>query len=350
MLTSIAIMALLLGPQSQGPRPHASDLTLQDDAFAFGSGTASCVERIAPPKPPQPKQVVFRRNGNFAVWDGRGLSVRHKNRTKSSKLTEMALTPKLFTRDEILRTRALLAQGIRRKAASALSGCRRIGSEVFFLVRWVESTGKPWLEALVKVDLDSDVLKPTLVGKFDGLSLATDPVDDKMLLLAGALCVVTRSESGWSLAKYDPSLHTFSADALGVGLVSYFPLGRELGVFVERRPSGTFMIGRVDLATGTRRNLHETRDTVQILDEKRPSIAILGRSWLLNLESGAKTPLPSDSTVRRTTAGILVWWPSKAPARAAMLAPDRWTQLATWTKGRGKPAVGGKRTREGDDR
>lgn len=328
MLTPVL---LLLG-QVQGPQPQQASLTLHGDTFNYKGAGVSCSERVAPAAPPAQK-VVFRKDDNFAVWDSRGISVRHGKKAKSSKLVEMALTPKLFTRDEILRTKTLLGSGIRRKEASALSGAMRLGNDAFFLVRWVESTGKPWLEALVKVDLDSGALKPSLVGKFDGLSLAGEPVDDKVFLLGGALCVITKSESGWSLAKYDPALKTFSSDALGVGLVSFTPLGREMGVFVEKKQTGSLMIGRIDLSTGTRRNLHETREPVEILDGKRPSVAILGHSWLLNLESGAKTPVPAGAGVRRTPAGVLVWWPLSAPTKAVMLDPERWTQLAKWSQG-----------------
>ena len=332
MLTSMLSPAVLLLGHIQGPPPQTPSLTLLGHALVYKSAKVSCSENVTQVAALARKQVIFRNNDSFAVWDARGVSVRHKNRSKSSKLIEMALTPKLFTRDEILRTKTLLASGVRRKEASALSGAVRLGADAFFLVRWVESTGKPWLEALVKVDLDSDALKPALVGKFDGLSMATEPVDDKLFLLGGSLCVITRSESGWSLAKYDPALKTFSSDALGVGLVAYTQLGREMGIFVEKRPAGTLMVGRIDLATGSRRNLHETRQPVQILDGSRPSIAILGRSWLLNLESGAKTPVPAGAVVRRTTAGILVWWPAGEPIKAVMLDPDRWTQLATWSQ------------------
>lgn len=340
MLTSIATATLLLSAHTQGIRTHDASLTIEKGGFHYSApGGAKCVEPLVSPTAIQADKVVFRKNSSFAVWDDRGLSVRHKNRTKSYKLMEMALTPKLFSRDEILRTRSLIAKGIRQKAASALSGSKRIGSEAFFLVRWVESTGKPWLEALVKVDLDSDAPKPKLVGKFDGLSLASKPIDDKLFLLAGALCVITRSESGWSLAKYDPMLKSFSSNAQGVGLVSYSPLGRELGIFVEKKQSGAKLIGRVDLATGARRDLYETRATILILDDKRPSIAILNGAILHNLESGVQTPFPADAAVRRTAAGILVWWPKDAPVKALMLDPTRWTQLGKWTKGQEAPKI-----------
>ena len=43
-----------------------------------------------------------------------------------------------------------------------------------------------------------------------------------------------------------------------------------------------------------------------------------------------------DAVVRRTSAGVLGWSPAKDPTKAVMLNPDRWTQLASWTKGAAK--------------
>lgn len=333
MTTLFAAVSIALGVQ------EAPILTFRDGAFLIKTGADVLKAPLNPPAlAKKVEQVVFRKNDNYAVWDGRGLSVRHKNRTKSSRLNDIALTPKLFTREQILETRELIAEGVRQKEASALSGARRVGSEAYFLVRWTDSNGKTWLEALVKVDLDSETPTPQLVGKFDGFSLATKPIDDWLFTIDDSLCVVTRADGSWNLAKYNLKERAFSAYVQGLDLVSYTPISRQLGIFVEKAPDTAYVTGRVDLATGSRRNLLESRLMPTILDGERPSIAILENRIIHNLESGAQTPMPADSKAIRTRAGIVVYWPSANPKKAVLLDPERWTQLAKWDANQKPPA------------
>jgi hypothetical protein len=328
MITTIAATAfLLLGAQT------APQIKYDDGRFIIS--TSPGVSLVEPTKPAPAKkidQIVFRKNNNFAVWDGRGLSIRHKNRTKSSKLVDIALTPKLFSREQILKTRELISKGVRQKEVSALSGARRVGNEAYFLARWKESSGKTWLEALIKVDLDSDKPIPQLVGKFDGLSLAKKPLDDQMFILNGALSVITQADGGWNLTKYDVHTKTFSAFVQGLDLVSFMPLNEKLGLFVERTSDGASVVGRVDLINGSRRNLLETRKKVTILDHDQPGILILDGTTLHNLESSMQTPMPVGAVVKRTGAGVLVYWPATKPSHAILLDPDRWTPITRWAR------------------
>lgn len=306
-------------------------LAFRDGAFMIKTGTAVTKVRLQAPAPAKTEdQVIFRKNSNFAVWDGRGLSIRHKNRTKSSRLPDIALTPKLFTKEQIIETRELIVEGVRQKEASALSGARRVGSEAFFLVRWSDANGKTWLEALVKVDLDSENPTPQLVGKFDGFSLAKKPIDDCLFTIGDNLCVLTRADGSWNLAKYNLTEKAFSAYVQGLDLVSYSPISKQLGIFVEKASDGAYVVGRVDLATGSRRNLLESRLKPTILDGERPSIAILENKLIHNLESGVQTPIPSGAKAIRTKKGVIVYWPSGVPKKAVLLDPERWTQLAKW--------------------
>jgi len=326
MITTLFVAAVIAKGAQETPI-----LAFRDGAFMIKTGTTVTKVPLHAPAPAKTEdQVIFRKNSNFAVWDGRGLSIRHKNRTKSSRLPDIALTPKLFTKEQIIETRELIAEGVRQKEASALSGARRVGSEAFFLVRWSETSGKTWLEALVKVDLDSENPTPQLVGKFDGFSLASKPIDDCLFTIGDSLCVLTRADGSWNLAKYNLTEKAFSAYVQGLDLVSYSPISRQLGIFVEKASDGAYVVGRVDLVTGSRRNLLETRLKPTILDGDRPSIAILENKLIHNLESGVQTPIPSDAKAIRTKKGVIVYWPSGQPKKAILLDPERWTQLAKW--------------------
>jgi hypothetical protein len=338
MLISIAATAVLLSAPLHGQGAPKPALTLEKGAFVYRiAGQEPVVELVERPETPEVKQAVYRRNTTFAVWDERGLTIRSQDRVKTWNLQDYALTPKLFSRQEIIQTRALIEKGERKKEASALSGHRRIGGNAYFLVRWTDSKGGTWLEALVKVDLEAKVPTPKLMGRFEGMSLANRPIDDKLFLIGGALCAVTRTKTAWMLARFDPVAETFSSEEEGRRLAAYKVLGREMGIYIEVQQSGTKLVGRVDLISGSRRDLLETRLPVFILDDKRPSIAILKGATLHNLESAIETPMPADAAVRRTSAGVLVWWPAAAPEKATMLSPERWLPLAKWDKN-AKPA------------
>lgn len=326
MITTLFAAALMAKGAQDAPI-----LSFNDGAFSIKTGTSVTTAALNAPSPEKKTdQVVFRKNDNYAVWDGRGLSVRHQNRTKSSRLVDIALTPKLFQKDQIIETRELILEGVRQKEASALSGARRIGSEVFFLVRWSETSGKTWLEALVKVDLDSDNPIPLLLGKFDGISLAKKPIDDCLFTLGDCVCALTRADGSWNLAKYNVVEKSFSAYVQGLDLVSFTPITRQVGVFVEKASDGAYVAGRVDLGSGSRRNLLESRRKPTILDGNRPSIAFLDGTLIHNLESGVQTPVPAGSKALRTAKGIIVYWPANQPKKAILLDPERWTQLAKW--------------------
>src|SRR4051812_48053687 len=83
-------------------------------------------------KKPAPLSVLYRRNKTFAVWDERGLTVRIGKKVRSTHLPDIAVSPRVFPRDEILKTIDLIHRGKRKKGANALSGSRRIGNTAYF--------------------------------------------------------------------------------------------------------------------------------------------------------------------------------------------------------------------------
>lgn len=288
-------------------------------------------------------KVTFRKDNAFVVWDKRGLSIRQGKRVYTSKLAEMSLTPKLFERDEILATKEKMASGLRSREVSGLSGAKRVGSVIYLLPRWAERDGKAWLECLVKVDLAKTAAKPELVGKFDGLSLAANPIEDRLLNVSGNLGVITRNAQTWGLARYDLGKDEFRYDELGTGLKGYeVPRPGRLLV-TETTPYDSTTINRVDLSSLTRHLLCDSSGTVTLLDGQEPALALVNRGpsrMLHNLDSGALTGLQADERVIRTEGYALVLRADSA----RLLSLERLEQVAV-AKRTTQPAVQIERTR-----
>lgn len=285
------------------------------------------------PKPKPTLSVAFRKNTTFAVWDDRGLTIRHGRRVRSTRLPEIAVSPRAFEREQILETLDKIKAKDRRREASGLSGARRVGNFAYFLVRWNERNGSPWLEALVRVDLNSPTSKPEFVGRFGGLSTATAAIDDRMFLREGRLAILARATKEWGLATYDLAGKRFDFQALGENLETVVPAGQDTLAFIERTAYGTRVAGELDLTTLTRRELAEVRGRARFLDGDLPRLLVAnnGREAVIrNLDSGSELRLPASSSLRRTRAGVLVWSPVRPPKRATLYDPARWSPRAEW--------------------
>jgi len=245
----------------------------------------------------------------------------------------MAVSPKLFSRDEILKTVDLVRSGDRTKDAAGLSGAKRIGKDVYFLVRWEDKTGKPWAEALVQVDLTAAKLKPQLVGRFVGLSIATKPVDDKIEIVHGKLSIVEHTGNSWGLSTFDPSTQEFLTRPMGGTLVSFETLNAKQGLFVETSAYGTTIAGRVDIDLGTRKILYEGREQVRFVDAESPEIVIAAagkRTKVINCVTGGVRLIPYTIDARRIGKQLLIWSTPDAPKAVWLMAPATWETLATW--------------------
>jgi hypothetical protein len=281
----------------------------------------------------QPKlSTVFRRNDTFAVWDERGLTIRVGNHVKSSKLADVAVSPKNFSREEIVETK-------RRHYShdvAGLSGAVRVGPLVYFLGRWEDSKGKPWTEALISVDLTEKFPEPRLVHRVRAFSLATKPIDTKLFILDGKVSFIARTGSRWGLVQLDAT-RRLHLDELGDRLSSFESTdGNRLGLFVEKTAYGTTVAGRVDLHNRFRKILAESRASMHFIDTADPVCVVLsfGDAALIhNTASGAELALPVSSATRRTSRGIVIWSPASGPKKAWLFEPRRWQSRAWWPSG-----------------
>lgn len=320
-------------------------LILDRDVFVVRGLGKEVREPVVRQDEPESK-ASYRKDDAFAVWDARGITVRHGSFAYSSKLPEVALTPKLFSKEEIIAHRDAIAKGDLAKDASALSGSRRIADDVFFLVRWDDKEGKPWLEALVKVNLGLSKPKPELVGKFEGMTPGGVPVDDQLLVAPAGpqgnpvlSALVRKADSTWGLATYDRLEKVFGFRAFGSGLLKAFPISSRLVLAMEATDYGKVRVARVDLTTGSRRELAELPGSPAFVDAEAPPLVKVATNLglaLRNLETGVQLNLPDKPVVRRTQAGILVWQDGK-PEAAALYSPERFLRLATATKASAPP-------------
>lgn len=290
------------------------------------------------PLEPPKLSTVFRRNSTFAVWDERGITVRIGPKVKSTKLPDIATSPKAFPRDEIRETLTLIKQRKRSKDASAISGAMRVGNRVYFLARWEDSSGKPWAEALVQVDLAERFPTPKLVGRIPVLSVATKPIDNQLQILDGQVSYVARKGNHWGVEQYNTQNGRFSFDQLGDTLDSYLPGESKTGFFIEKTAYGTTVAGRLDLRTRTRKILAEGRWRMRFMDASEPPFIIFSSgnsASIVSTATGAQMDLPVPSSARRTSRGVVIWTPVADPKRAWLYDPDRWQVRAWWNSTQG---------------
>ncbi len=283
--------------------------------------------------PSLPKVAAFRRNDIFAVWDERGLTIRNGEKAVSYRLPDIALSPKVFSREEITRTVRRIRNGECLKTAAALSGAKRIGKDAFFLLRWEDAKSEPWAEVLVRVDLSEENPQTHLVGRFGGLSMARHAVDDKLQLLHGKLAVIERSGATWGLSTFDPSTKEFQTQPIGGQLSWLSLLNTTQALFTETSAYGTNIAGRVDLETGTRKVLYEGREHLQFVDTAAPELILADsgtKTKVVNAKTGSIRIFPSNLHAKRSDQRVILWTGADEPTAVWLEDPVEWTTLATW--------------------
>lgn len=288
------------------------------------------------PKKWPEKRLMFRKDDAYAVWDARGLTTRNGAWVHSSQLTEIPVSPKIFTKDEIVQTNLLVQGGQRKRAASHLLGALRDGTKVYLLLRWDETDGNPWLEAVSVVDLADERPKSRLVGRFPGFSLDLRPGENRFFLREGKISVWMQAEEYWGLGTLETETEAFDSVRVGSQLESIGLANDKLGWFVERTEHPSQVLGRFHTSLLHRRDLVETRGTVRLMDPRTPWIVVIHDDpgvFLQNLETGARMRLPADPGFRWTAFGVLVWSPRAKPVSATLYEPGRWSRLGVLKAG-----------------
>ena len=284
-------------------------------------------------KPEPPDFIRFRRGDTYTVWDKRGLAVRSSHWIYETRFQELAVSPKLFSATQIHKNLARIKNGEITPEATSMAGALRLGTDAFFLPRWIDKKGYTWLEALVRLDLSAKHPKPVLLGRFPGTSLADGTIDHRLFALGQQPAVIVRKEGEWGVSTYDHLQGEFNYTHIGERLRAYAQLETNNVSYIEAEDGGLMRVGVAELSTGSRNDVLEDRGTIRTLDALRPLCALVispERTTIRNLQTGSAMDLPPDSTAMRTASGVLVWWPKAQPKHALLLDPARWEGLADW--------------------
>ena len=296
-----------------------------DGSFVFAAPTENTEKPI--------DFIRFRRGDTYAVWDKRGMAIRAKNWIYDTRFKELAVSPKLFSTEEIKSNIAKSKVGQRTLEATAVSGALRLGTDVFFMPRWIDRKGYTWLEALVRIDLSAAHPKPVFIGRFPGTTLANGTIDHRLFALNQNPAVIVRKGNEWGVSSYDPLSAEFSYTHMGERLRAYAQLENNNVAYIEAEDGGLNRVGVADVSNGNRNDVLEDRGNIRMLDNLRPICALVSapdHTTIRNLQTGSGMDLPPDSSAMRTSEGVIVWWPKEQPKHAVLLDPARWDGLADW--------------------
>ncbi len=323
MFPTFILSALL---QTQAPQLPSLQVVGNKINVTIGGKVESVNSDEDPAKESSVDHIAFRRDSRWAVWDYRGLTVRDGEKVMTTKLGDIAVSPRAFQRDQIVKNLELFKGKKRTKDSDSLSGATRVGTKCYFVPRWTGKDGLTWLEALVMVDLSEANPKPKFLGTFKGFSSSYKPIDDKLFIVKDQLSIVSKQGETWGLSSFDETQSTFEFNPLGSNLVSYF----RGGYFLESTSYGTYIVGQIDLGTGNRKNLFETRSkSVELTDGS--SLAVLrgkDNTIIKNLKTGGQVTHSANAYVSSVNNYVLIWTKSSRTT-AWLYEPIRWTAVAT---------------------
>lgn len=282
------------------------------------------------PDPGAAAGIIEKKGGVFAVWDSRGLTVRDGDWSFTSRLDDAALSPRLFTPDEIRACRAMIGANQRKREATDLAGSVRIGDRAYWLARWRDAAGKPWLEALFEVNLAEPRPKPRLLGRLQGFAA---PTSNALGRYGDSVFAITRDGDAWGFAFYTPVTEGFGFLAKGDRLVSAERVSDEITLVAETTAYDTTVVRRLHLPSGQSRILAEIRGQVSFVNARPPIVDITAPTgrFLRNLETGAEKRVSPGTPVRWVDGNVLVWSPAERPVSAVLWSPERWKPVAQWT-------------------
>lgn len=323
MFPCFIISALL---QTQTPKVPSLEVVGNKINVTIAGKMASVNSDEDPMREVSVDHIAFRRDNRYAVWDHRGLTVRDGNKVSSTKLGDIAVSPRAFQHDQIVKNLELFKTKKRAKDSDSLSGSTRLGTKCYFVPRWTAKDGTTWLEALVMVDLAEENPKPKFLGTFKGFSSSYKPIDDKLFVVKDQLSIVSKQGETWGLSSYDETQSTFEFNPLGSNLISYF----RGGYFLESTSYGTYIVGQIDLGSGVRKNLFETRSkSVELSDGS--ALAVLrnkDNTIIKNLKTGGQVTHSANAYVSSMNNYVLIWTKNNRTT-AWLYEPVRWTAVAT---------------------
>lgn len=289
--------------------------------------------------PASPTQVAFRHADKWAVYDERGLSVRVGQRVRTFKLEDYPLSPKLWTRDEIIENKKKIESKTYSLRPSALTGYAQDGSKTWWILQWyglgVEKN--VWLEVLLLVDLSQGDPRPELVGRLPLLTSQFGGVRivQKLFKVGNVLSVIGELEDKkWGIGLLSlVSMNWSTQSLLGELPYDFTVVGRRMYYLSgSRAPYRLFV---ADLATGGFRELRSVPgEKPTLLSTESQGFLTYRHSTtrgeleltLMNLRTGSEVSLRVQSPVVRVgSLGVAVFdgAVSRPPSKVYLYQPDQ---------------------------
>lgn len=326
-----AFAATILMQPTSAPAPT---LVLKGGAFEVTLGSKKETVKMVESGPVVPKSFNMKGGTMQVAWDQRGLTVQVGRSARSSRLADFITSPKYFTKEEIEDRVAKIKQRKISREAAQLIGYERLDDDVFMVLRWVDSDKKPWLDALVRVDLQSQKILPEPMTALRGLSFAKRDFEDHLFLSGAQLCIATRYQGAWGIEAFNDVSKSTSFAPVGSGTPTFKLIeNNKKMLFVSTTSYGTYVAGQATLPDGSATTFSEAPNPVDfpgdlstVIRIARPDAVVLRSTW-----SGLELVLPKDVGVRTAQAGIVVWTPVSAPRAAVLYDHESLRAIARWS-------------------
>lgn len=330
-MDGLGILAAL--SMAQSSKPATLELTDKGFRIVAASGKGNVPLPVSAPAPKlDATRIQFRKDDAFVVWDSRGLTVRHGSAVSTTRFERLPTDPAHFSRDQIADHRLAIRFGERSAGANRVIASKRFGNTAYFALDWVDRNGHSWLQAIVRVPLDTDKPKAELIAKVDG---TLEPIGKDVLpVLQGRLFWVEQNDRTWGIAAYDIAKGALSRKDMGKRLIEARLHSGRIGHFLEEATDGRSLLGRFDLLSRSRRDLVESTGYVTLLDHSSPWIAMVRDETgvsLQNLETSARLKVDLDQRVSRNGKWVVVSNGAPKVLSAVAYDAERWTPIARWT-------------------
>jgi len=270
--------------------------------------------------------------GKVVTFDSAGLTISEKGRSAVSKMAGVPTSGKIATKESNQVLMQMVADKERKLEVSALSGWELIDKTLYMLFRWEDTAKKPWLEALMKIDLTEKKPLARLVGCFEGLSFANARVEDVLIRRADKLALLSNKGETFGVSKFSLDGKTSTFDSLGVSVgKAKFNDDDATAWTLTPTDYGTNIIGVADLDQSGYHVVSEIRG--KMIGVSAPGYARYKTAVglrMVNLLTGAQMDVQPESGQRQTANGLLMWAPATNPKTATLFDPS-FRKLAEWT-------------------
>jgi hypothetical protein len=328
---------------------------LYGDHFSLTDSVQKVVDRypLEDPLAAKPKVLAFRRDKVFVVWDARGLTINSGGKVFTTQLKEIPVSPRWRKHEEIVS----VLDHKWATAASACSGGRRVGPNVYLVARWQHGPGSTWLEALVRVNVTVAEPRPEVAAIVTGgFSFSAAPIEDNLTVSGQSLVLPVHSSAQtgspqggeWGIWSYSPDSGLSKYTKIGT-TAKYVRALADGSVGYIEKANDKFVAGTANPSTGEKSDLLDSEQPLRFVDLAVPPLVRAqgdDGEVLHWLDEGKRMEIPMGSQVRRGQIGLIVWTGKTKPAQWTVYGLNSGQPLASSSANPGPlerrtPAVGG---------